>query len=180
MIDMITFLASTDWAPFFQTVISTAIGALIGAGGAIAGGAFGSWFTWQKERQSVAAAFAAEVQGIIDLIESRQILELIPRGYKFSIDNPQFAVFETNVGKIGLLPTDIAAKVVGFYNYAAGTFLDFRMVNMAEIPELEGAAIGFRERFVKNIETMLLKGKALVPELQKEAKKTWKDYLQPT
>jgi hypothetical protein len=38
--EMITLLASTDWAPFFQT----AIGALIGAGGAIAGGAFGSWF----------------------------------------------------------------------------------------------------------------------------------------
>jgi hypothetical protein len=87
---------------------------------AIAGGAFGSWFTWQKERQSVAAAFAAEVQGIVDLIESR--LELIRLGYKFSTDNPQFAVLETNVGKIGLLPTDIAAKVVGFYNHVAGIF----------------------------------------------------------
>jgi hypothetical protein len=44
---MTTLIASTSWAPFFQT----AIGALIGAGGAIGGGAFASWFTWQKERQ---------------------------------------------------------------------------------------------------------------------------------
>jgi hypothetical protein len=173
---MTTLIASTSWAPFFQT----AIGALIGAGGAIGGGAFASWFTWQKERQSVAAAFAAEVPGIIDLFESRRMLEFIPQGYKFSIDNPQFAVFETNVGKIGLLPTDIAAKVVGFYNHAAGIFLDLRTLNNDEIPELGGVATRFRERLVKNIETMLLKGKALVPELQEEAKKTWKDYLQPT
>ena len=130
---MITLLASTSWAPFFQT----AIGALIGAGGAIAGGAFGSWFTWQKERQSVAAAFAAEVQGIIDLFESRRMLELIPQGYKFSAD-PNFAVFETNVGKIGLLPTDIAPKVVGFYNQVAGIYLDLRTLKNDEIPESGG------------------------------------------
>jgi hypothetical protein len=77
------------------------------------------------------------------------------------------------------LPTDLAAKVVGFYNYAAGIFLDFRTIYKDEIPE-GGARTIFRERFAKNIETMLMKGKALVPELQKEAKKTWTDYLQPT
>jgi len=169
---MVPFLGSAWWPP----IIQTALGGLL----AIAGGAFGSWFTWQKERQSVAAAFAAEVPGIIDVFESRRMLELIPQGYKFSIDNPQFAVFETNVGKIGLLPTDIAAKVVGFYNQAAGIFLDLRTLNNDEIPEFGGAATRFRERVVKNIETMLLKGKALVPELQEEAKRTWKDYLQPT
>jgi hypothetical protein len=59
---MVPIIASAWWAP----VLQTAIGALIGATGAIAGGAFGSWFTWQKERQSVAAAFAGEVQGFID------------------------------------------------------------------------------------------------------------------
>jgi hypothetical protein len=92
----------------------------------------------------------------------------------------QFAVFETNVGKIGLLPTDLAAKVVGFYTHAAGIFLDFQTANKDEIPELGGAAIRFREHFVKNIETMLLKGKALVPELQKEAARSLKDCLQAT
>ena len=171
---MITLLSATNWAPFFQT----AIGALIGAVGAIAGGAFGSWFTWQKERQSAAAAFAAEVQGIVDLIDSHQVVELILKRFKFAIDKPQFAVFETNVAKIGLLPTGLAAKVVGFYNHAAGIFLDFQTIYKDEIPK--ESETRFRERVVKSIESMLMKGKALVPELQKEAKKTWTDYLQPT
>jgi hypothetical protein len=95
---VVPLLGSAWWPPILQTAI--------GAAGAIAGGFFGSWFTWQKERQSVAGAFAAEVQGIVDLIETR-----------------------------------------------------------------------FRERFAKNIETMLMKGEA---ELQKEAAWSWTDYLQPT
>jgi hypothetical protein len=43
-------IASSWWPPILQT----ALGSLIGAAGAITGSAFGSWFTWQKERQSVA------------------------------------------------------------------------------------------------------------------------------
>ena len=65
---MIVLIASTDWAPFFQT----AIGSLIGAVGAITGGAFGSWFTWQKERQSVAAALAGEVEAFASLGDFRR------------------------------------------------------------------------------------------------------------
>src|ERR1700675_3801997 len=68
---MITLLASTWWPPILQT----AIGGLIGAFGAIAGGAFGSWFTWQKERQSVAAALAGEVEGFMAVTEWYQTPE---------------------------------------------------------------------------------------------------------
>jgi hypothetical protein len=82
---VITLLASTNWAPFFQT----AIGALIGTGGAIVGGAFGSWFTWQKERQSLAASFAAEVQAIVDVFNWRQVSELIPKGYRSNVTKDQ-------------------------------------------------------------------------------------------
>jgi hypothetical protein len=170
---MVSLLGSAWWPPILQT----AIGGLIGAFGAIAGGSFGSWFTWQKERQSVAAAFAAEVQGIVDLIYVRQVLELIPLGYKFAIE-PNFPVFEANIGKIGLLPTELARKVAGFYNYAAGIFLDVRTINNDEITE--GTRIRFTQRLTKNIETMLMEGKALVPELQKEAARSWLDCLQPT
>jgi hypothetical protein len=83
------------------------------------------------------------------------------------------------LARLALLPTDIAPKVVGFYNHVAGIFLDLRTLNNDEIPELGGARTRFRERLVKNIETMLPKGKALVSELQEEAKKTWKGYLRP-
>jgi hypothetical protein len=61
-------IASYWWPPILQT----ALGALIGAADAITG-AFGSRFTWQKERQSAAAALAGEVRGNIDVIDWLQI-----------------------------------------------------------------------------------------------------------
>jgi hypothetical protein len=61
---MVPQLASIDWWPFLQIIT----GALIGAGGAIGGGAFGTWFTWQMDRQSVAAALAGEIQGLLDVV----------------------------------------------------------------------------------------------------------------
>jgi hypothetical protein len=128
---MTTLIASTSWAPFFQTVI----GALIGAVGAIGGGAFGSWFTWQRERQSVAGAFAGELQAIMDVFKWRQISELIPRGYKFPIGDNPFPVFDANVGKIGFLPADLAVKVAGFYGYAGGIVQDLGTINSEKIAE---------------------------------------------
>jgi len=107
---MVPLLCSSWWAPILQT----AIGALIGAAGAIAGGAFVYWFTWQKERQSVAAAFAGELQGLIDVTEWRQTRELIPLGYKFPIDDHPFPVFEANVGKIGYCRRTSLAKSLDF------------------------------------------------------------------
>jgi hypothetical protein len=80
-------LGSSSWAPVIQTVI----GAVIGAFGAIAGGAFGSWFTWQKERQSKAAAFAGEVQGLIEVVNWRECREGILAGQKFPIDEPSIS-----------------------------------------------------------------------------------------
>jgi len=74
--------------------------------------------------------------------------------------------------------TGLAAQVVGFYNHAAGIFLDLQTIYKDEIPK--ESETRFRERVVNSIESLLMKGKALVPELQKEARKTWTDYLQPT
>jgi hypothetical protein len=173
MSDMITLLASTSWAPFFQT----AIGALIGAGCAVAGGAFGSWFTWQKERQSVAAALAGEVQGFIDVVKWREIRELIPlSGYKFPINDHPFPVFDANIGKIGLLPANLASEVVEYYSHASGVVQDFQTINKGEILLNEKE---LRAGLLKGIDTLQGKAKVLVPELRKEAAKTWKDYLQP-
>jgi hypothetical protein len=171
---MVPLIASSWLAPILQT----AIGGLIGAAGANAGGAFGSWFTWQKERQSVSAAFAGEVQALLDVIDWPQILELLPVGYKCPIDDHPFPVFEANVGKIGLLPADLATKVAVFYSFAGGIVQDFRTIKKDEIHK--GAETGFREHLARRIKTMLIKGNGLVPELQKEATRTWKDYLGPS
>jgi hypothetical protein len=56
---MVTVIALSWLAPIRQT----AIGGLIGAFGAIAEGAFGSWFKWQMERRAVADALAGEGTG---------------------------------------------------------------------------------------------------------------------
>ena len=170
---MVPLLCSSWWAPILQT----AIGALIGAAGAIAGGAFVYWFTWQKERQSVAAAFAGELQGLIDVTEWRQTRELIPLGYKFPIDDHPFPVFEANVGKIGLLPADLAGEVAGFYSHARGIVQDFQTINRGE-PILNEEEI--RASLLKGIDTLETKANALASQLQKEAARTWRDYLQPT
>ena len=66
-------LASSWWAPILQTII----GGVIGVGGAIAGGAFGTWFNWQKERQAIAAALAGEVEAAKSVVEFRQFPPLI-------------------------------------------------------------------------------------------------------
>jgi hypothetical protein len=171
---MITLLASTSWAPFFQT----AIGALIGAGGAITGGAFGSWFTWQKERQSVAAALAGEVPGVINVINLRDACEGLLQGRTFPIDEHPFLVFEANVGKIGLLPVKLAGTVAEFYSIARGIVQDFRTIHKGDFPD-KFSETEFRQSLVKNIQAMIPIAEALISELREEAAKTWKDYLQP-
>jgi hypothetical protein len=55
---------------------------------------------------------------------------------------------------------------------------EFRMIYRDEIPK--GTETKFRERIVMDINTMLVKGEDLVRELKREAKRTWKDCLQPT
>src|SRR5580704_7891842 len=125
---MITLLASTWWPPILQT----AIGGLIGAFGAIAGGAFGSWFTWQKERQSVAAALAGEVEAFMAVTEWYQTRQFISRGYRSAIDDHPFPVFEANVGKIGFLPPDLARDVAGFYSHARRVVEEFLIINKGE------------------------------------------------
>jgi hypothetical protein len=105
---------------------------VIGAFGAIAGGAFGSWFTWQKERQSVAAALAGEVEAFMSVTEWYQTRQFISRGYRSPIDDHPFPVFEANVGKIGFLPPDIARDVAGFYSHARRVVEEFLIINKGD------------------------------------------------
>jgi len=105
---MILPIATAWWAPILQTAI--------GAIAAIAGGACVSWITWQKERQSLANALAGEIQGFIGVLNWRNTRELLPKGYNFPIDEGAFPVFGASVGKIGLLPSDLAGQRQGFWS----------------------------------------------------------------
>jgi hypothetical protein len=95
----------------------------------------------------------------------------------FPIDDHPFPVFEANVGKIGYLPADLAGKVTGFYSYARGIVQDFRTLWKKEPMRNESE---FRNRLVQGIDTLKTKSDALVPELQKEAARDWKQILQPS
>ena len=79
------------------------------------------------------------------------------------------------VGKIGFLPPDLARDVAGFYSHARRVVEEFLIINKGE--PIEGPS---RIAMVENFAFMTAKGQDLVPELQKEAKRTWKNYLQPT
>jgi hypothetical protein len=158
---------ASDWGPFIQTVI----GALIGAVGAIAGGAFGSWFTWQKERRSVAAAFAGEINAILGLVGWRRAREAVLKGKGFPIEEHPFPVWEANVGKVGLLPSGLAVKVAGFYSLASGIVQDLKtLTGNVQI----GNPQEFRESLSKSIADAESEAKGLVSELQKEAERAWR------
>jgi hypothetical protein len=123
----------------------------------------------------MAAAFAGEMQGLIDVIGWREFREGILAGQKFPLDEHPFPVFDANVGKIGLL----LAPVAGFYSFAKGIVQDIRVIYKGEfsgvVPERE-----FRQKLVKTVDEVEKKGVALISKLQKEAQRTWLDCLQPT
>jgi hypothetical protein len=161
-------LATASWAPLVQTVV----GALIGGVGAIAGGTFSSWFAHQMERQSLAAALASEVQGVMGVVARRQTADRLEQGERFAIDDHPLLVFEATVGKIGFLPAPLASKVVGFYSEARGMAVDFRTLYKGEVPVGFPEEV-FRKRLANNIRALEPEAEALVDELRKGAARPW-------
>jgi len=152
------------------------IGTIIGAVGAIIGGAFGSWFSRQQERQALATALAAEVQGLANIVETRQLVKELERGVVFDIGDNPLAVFYATVSKIGFLPTTLVKRVVEFYGEAAGVVVDLRTIRKGHFPDLMSKEI-FKMRLVKRIEALAPQAEALVAELREEASRTWHYYL---
>ena len=179
-------LASSWWAPILQTII----GGVIGVGGAIAGGAFGTWFNWQKERQAIAAALAGEVEAAKSVVEFRQFRPLIESCLestkaqgklvclRFSVDDHPFPVFEQNISKISFLPQDLARQVTEFYSYARSSVQDLRTLYNQDLADWPlPAAIGFLESMIKAIDECTGLAEALVPKLRHEAGRSCKRYF---
>jgi len=157
--------------------------AIIGAIGAIIasaiGGAFGSWFNRQQERQALAAAFAGEILCIVDSINWRTARKTIEEG-KVPRGELSFPIFDANVGKIGFLPVDLAGKVALFYSDLAGVFIDFRTLDAVLIKqELTILNVNeIKQGLMQHLASIDERAKALVLELKKEASLTWRDYLE--
>jgi hypothetical protein len=175
------------WPPILQT----AIGGLIGALGAVFGGAFGSWFSWQKERQSLAAAFAGEIEAVKAIAQFRRYEETIQWCIEqtnannkvtyltFSVDEHAFPAFEQNVGKIGHLPPDLARDVTLFYSYAKSLVQDFRTIEAKNLYEWPVPLfLHYCNEILRLLDTATKLADALLPKLRKEAARDWKRVLE--
>ena len=173
--------SASDWSSSLTILIVAIIGAIGAIIASAFGGAFSSWFARHQERQAIAAAFAAEIQGFIDAINWREARKGIQQGEMISIGEGFFPVFDAHIAKIGLLPVDLAAKIVVFYTHAGGVVQDLRTlwaalvekkINIQNTDEIKA-------RLPKELDKLEGEAKALVPELQKEVARAWQDYLQP-
>jgi hypothetical protein len=161
---MVCLIATAWWPPVLQTAI--------GAFAAIGGGACVSWITWQKERKSLANGLAGEIRGFMAVLNWRNTTELVQQGYKCPIDGGRaFPVFEASVGKIGILPTRLAGEVTEFYAYAHGIVQDFKTLHTETLNISQDRK--FREGLVKGIRDLEAKATTLVPELRREASRSW-------
>jgi hypothetical protein len=171
-------LATASWAPLVQTIV----GAFIGAGGAIAGGTFSSWFAQQKERQAIAAALAAEVQCVVEAENWHDARKTLEQGRVPNAEQTSPEIFDANRSKIGLLPPDLAAKVVVFYSDLGGIVQDFRTLYAVRVKEEYRIrnADEITVRVLQRMHALEGRARALVAELRKEAARQWYYYLQPT
>ena len=160
-------LAASSWPPVIQT--------LIGAVAAVIGGAFAQWFTWQKERRALAAAFAGEIQCVVEATNFRSARRFIEQG-KVLPTKISFPIFETNVAKIGFLPADLAGRVAVFYSDLGGVFLDFETLDAALIKQTIRIANAdeIKKGVLQRLDALESAAIPLVAKLRQEAKRRWR------
>src|SRR5580704_441696 len=112
---------------------------LFGAFLATAGGFWQVQHARNQERKSLKAALAAEIRAILSVIEQRHYVAGL-EGFIASIDpqrNDLFqiriardydVVFRSNCSKIGLLPPDIAERIVQFYFLISSAIEDIKLL----------------------------------------------------
>ena len=120
------------------TILATILGGIL----AISGGFAEKIYEQRKERESLRAALRAEIQAILAIVERRdyiaglsKFIEAIKGGapdlFEIRIGKDYDIVFRTNCGKLGLLPSDTAAKTVGFYYLVSSIVEDLVLLQNA-------------------------------------------------
>ena len=142
-----------------------------------------------QERKSVQAAVRSEIQSILAIVERRQYIRVLSnfietikkdgsvRFFQIRVGKDYDLVFRTNCNKLGLLPSETAAKTVRFYHLISSVTQDINL--FTELPESPGlresygldthkGCVAFQEQTLQlSIETFDL-GTELIQELALE------------
>jgi len=163
---------------------------LFGAFLATAGGFLQFQFSRCQERKSLKAALAAEIRAILSIVQRRDYIAGLERFiasidarqnnlYQVRIGRDYDIVFRSNCDKIGLLPADLAERVVQFYYLISSITQDIRLLADANVsPELrfpwrlntpEGNRI-FHQEILNLSRQAITSGEALAMELARPAR----------
>lgn len=108
--------------------MSNLIGVFLGGMLAIVGGSIIKWLEYSMERRSLRAAIRAEIAGLLDLITRRGSGDMFRTAIEtwradedfelhiFTLDEDFTPVYRANIGKVGMLGSDVAGDVVKFYD----------------------------------------------------------------
>ena len=99
---------------------------------------------------------------------------IIERG-RIPSAKPSFPVFETNVGKVGILPVDLAGRVSVFYSDLAGVYLDIQTLYEALIKrEIQiGNAEEIKANLLNRVPALQSEANSLIDNLREESERIW-------
>lgn len=173
------------------TWISVLLSALIGAIAAILTGVPLEHYRRHRDRQGSAAVLAAEIAALLHVFSRNDaskkfeaLLPILDSGKDVQLPtmytvNPEFGpIFEKNIDKLGLLPVDVADRIVRFYSYLVGiralikNLIDssWKDLDPAIIVKIKAAWIRSGIALWKDAETL---AKPLVDDLRKIAAEPW-------
>lgn len=158
---------------------------ILGAILAIGGGFLEKAYARRKERQSLRAGLQAEIRAILAIVQRRNyiagitaFIEAIGNGstslFEARVSTDYNVVFKSNCDKLGLLPSDLAARTVTFYYLVSSVAEDLDLLRDAsESASLrsryglhtQAGNLAFHQQLRQlSIETLTL-GNEIIPQL---------------
>lgn len=147
---------TVSYLPLFQTLL----GGLLTFLGGLLGNFWIQKMQRKSEQESLASAFAGEVNALLAMLEKRQLAQLLTelladvkktgkRTYNY-LDNSsdKFEVYENNVGKIGLLPVPLPEKIVLFYALALAMINDMKFLGQLKSEEYNSSTF---ENYIESL-----------------------------
>jgi hypothetical protein len=147
----------------WMTLTPTIIGGAIAIVGSMAAPICVEYVKRRQERSSLAAAIVSEVSALVKISERRHYIEdlraavatakaqsdpNISRRFYFSSRRNSFAVYEANIGRLGILRDPLPQLIVRFYTQAASILED--IADMREDQSQRN-----RDDSIRNLEALL-------------------------